>query len=112
MRAEDSLLRSRVHHGDPPPWAKPQSVAGTKRRVLHDSSSSVLQSFDPHAGDLYGETGVYHHATPKAPNAGQCLSLNSLESAKGNSAFIAAEPRRHGGSPRIYSGGGALSRAS
>ena len=34
MRAEDSLLRIRVHPGDPLPSAKPQLVAGTKCRVL------------------------------------------------------------------------------
>jgi hypothetical protein len=38
------------------------------------------------------------------------LILNRLESHRGNSAFLAAEPRHHGGSPRIHSGGGALQR--
>src|ERR1700730_4018826 len=48
MSAEDSPPRIRVGLGDAPLLGERQSVHDTKCKLLHDSSSLVLQSFEPH----------------------------------------------------------------
>src|SRR5580692_3497393 len=67
MSAEDSSPRIRVGFGNAPLLRERQSVLYTKCKLLHDSSSLVLQSFEPHrTGSVREGSGRYRYNRPKS----------------------------------------------